>query len=271
MRTSVLLLLIAAPLISTAGFEKNGRGARPLALANAFVAVAGDPWVTWNNPAGLASVTSFKSSMCYAPEPFGMKELRTVSAAIALQTPFINLGVVVDDFGSRLYRETTAAVGVGGAVSAGAALGIAVNIGAVSIERYGAATTITFDLGARLEVVESLCLGYTWKNISGATVGSSQAGLPQIQTLGVWYAPHALAQLTVDLEKDIRFPFVVRAGVELNILEQLALRFGCSNNPGTFAAGFGATLSGWECAYALNTHPQLGLTHVIGVSFEFPR
>jgi hypothetical protein len=200
-----------------------------------------------------------------------MKELRTISAALAFQTPFINLGVVVDDFGSALYRESTAAVGVGGAVGDGAALGIAVNIGAISIERYGAATTVTLDLGVRLEVVKNLNLGYTWKNISGATVGSSRVSLPQIQILGACYNPHALAQLMVDLEKDIRFPFVVRAGIELNILDQLALRFGCSNNPATFAVGFGATVSGWECAYALNTHPQLGMTHVIGVSFEFPR
>lgn len=271
MRTSVLLLVIAAPVISAGGFEKNGRGARPLALANAFVAVANDPWVTWNNPAGLASLASFKSSVCFAPAPFGMKELRTISAALAFQTAFLNLGVVVDDFGSTLYRESTAAIGVGGAVSDGAALGIAVNIGGVSIERYGGAMTVTIDLGARLEVVKNLSLGYTWKNIGGATVGSSRAGLPQVQTLGVCYVPHALAQCTVDLEKDLRFPFVVRAGVELNVLDQLSFRFGCSNNPSTFAVGFGAVVSGWECAYALNTHPQLGMTHVIGVSFEFPR
>ena len=271
MRASVSLLLLTMAVISADGFEKNGRGARPLALANAFVAVSNDPWVTWHNPAGLASLESFKSSACFAPEPFGMKELRTISAALAFPTPFFNLGVVVDDLGSSLYRESTAAIGAGGAIGGGAGVGVAVNIGAVSIERYGSAWTLTLDLGARLEVLESVSLGYTWKNISGATVGGSGDGLPEIQILGVCYTPHALSQLTVDLEKDIRFPFVVRAGIELHILDQLAFRFGCSTNPDTFAVGLGATMSGWECAYAFNTHPQLGMTHAIGVSFEFPR
>ena len=271
MRTSVLCFLLAIPILSVDAFEKNGRGARPLALANAFVAVADDPWVTWHNPAGLALLSAFKSSACFTPEPFGMKELRTISAALALPTPVANLGIVVDDCGSSLYRESTAAIGIGRSIVDGAALGITANIGVVSIERYGRASVITLDLGARLGLVENLSLGYAWKNIGRATVGSTLESLPQIQTLGLCYTPHSLAQVTIDLEKDIRFPFLVRAGIEFCILEQLAFRFGCSNNPDTFAVGFGATMSGWECAYSLTTHPQLGMTHAIGISFEFPR
>ncbi len=271
MRTSVLFLLLTLPIAGVDGFEKNGRGARPLALANAFVAVADDPWTPWHNPAGIASVTSFKSSVFFIPEPFGLKELRTTSAAAVFPTSFVNIGVVMDDFGSSLYRESTALIGIARAIEDGVALGVAANIGIVSIERYGTASIVTVDLGARLELLKHVSLGYTWKNIGRATVGNSLESVPQIQTLGMCYTPHPLAQITFDLEKDIRFPFVARAGIELHILDQIAFRFGCSNSPDTFAAGFGATMSGWECSYAVNAHPQLGMTHAIGISFEVAR
>lgn len=271
MRTSVLFLLFALCIPRVLAFEKNGRGSRPMALANAFTAVADDPWAAWHNPAALASISSVKSSTCFVPEPFGMKELRTISAAVACPTSIVNFGVVIDDFGTGLYRESTAAVGIGSSVGDGVALGVTANIGFLSIERYGTATFMTFDIGARLELVERVSLGYAWKNVARAMVGGEGERLPQIQTLGVCYTPHSLVQVTVDLEKDIRFPFVVHAGIELNILDNLAFRFGCSNKPDTFATGVGAMVSGWEFAYALTTHPQLGMTHGVGVSFEFPR
>lgn len=271
MRTTVLSLFFLLPILSVEGFEKGGRGTRPLALANAFIAVADDPWMPWHNPAGIGSASSFRSAVCFVPEPFGMKELRTTSAALVLPTPFISVGLVLDDFGSALYRESTALVGIGKTIENGVSVGLAANIGIVSIQRYGTASLVTFDLGVRLKLIESLSLGYCWKNVGGATISNAGENPPQIQTLGVCYIPHRLALFTVDLEKDIRFPFQVRAGIELKILDPLAFRCGCSNNPETFAAGFGVTMAGWECSYAVNTHPQLGLTHVLGISFEIPR
>ena len=271
MRPAVLFLLILMSLHSAEGVEKNGRGVRPLALACAFVASTDDPWMPWYNPAGIATASLLKSSVCFVPEPFGMKELRTVSVAVVLPTPIVNVGIVLDDYGSDLLRESTAVVGLGRSIEKTLDLGLAVNIGILSIQRYGTATTVTVDLGVRLELGEGISLGYCWKNFGGATIAGVGESLPQTQTLGMRYAPHRLARVTVDLEKDARYPFVARAGVELHVLDQLDLRLGVSNFPATLALGFGARMSGWECSYAMSTHPQLGLTHAVGVSFDIRR
>jgi hypothetical protein len=271
MRTTVLSLLLLLPIFTAEGIDKGGRGVRPMALANAFAAATDDPWMPWHNPAGIGSVSSFRSSLCLVPEQFGMKELRTISAAVVIPTPIVNVGVVLDDFGSSLYRESTAVVGVARTIESGLALGLAANLGIVSIRRYGSASTLTLDFGVRLELDERVSLGYCWKNFGGAAIAHSGEGLPQSQTLGVRYTPHRLAQITVDLEKEVRYPFLVRAGVELHVLPQLDFRFGFSDNPEMLALGLGARMSGWECSYAVNTHPRLGLTHALGISFEILR
>ena len=271
MRTFVLLLLSLIPAAFASSYEKNGRGARPIAMANAFVAVPDDPWTPWYNPASLATVSCFKSSLCFVPEQYGLRELRTMSAAAVLPTSLVNVGLVIDDFGSPLYRESTVLFGFGRAIESGVAIGVAANVEMIMIERYGTASVVTIDLGARVELLECLSLGYAWKNIGAATIGASHDALSQIQIVGLCYSPNDLAQMTLDLEKDIRFPFVLRGGIELHLLDELVFRFGCSTNPDIFAVGFGARLAGWECAYALNTHAQLGLTHSIGISFEIPR
>jgi hypothetical protein len=271
MRDIITILLLLIPAALFANTENNGRGARAVALANAFVAVSDDPWVVSYNPAGLAGAKSFAASLFIVPEQFGLSELRTFSAAAVLANPLVNVGAALDHAGVSLFRETSLTIACGREVAQGVALGIAATVTRVSFERYGSTTVLSIDLGASISLLEDLRLAYCWKNVTAASLAASADNLPQIQSMGIWYQVGRESQVTFDVEKDIRFPFVVKGGYEHWFFDSVALRFGCSNNPDKFSCGIGVLLSHWEFSYALYTHAQLGVTHQLGLSLRFPR
>jgi hypothetical protein len=268
MLNRVVFLLASLPFIARAGFESNGRGARPIALGNAFVAMADNQWTTIYNPAGLARIPTIQGALFLVPEQFGLRELRTVSAATAIPFKFATAGLVLEQFGFDLYRETVVAIGVGRIVDDYVAVGMTVNLNSVSIDRYGTATEATIDVGVLVNILSDVRLGFDWKNPSATSVGAARESLPQVQSVGISYELTQQSQICVEVEKDIRFPFVAKLGFEQRFLQSFAFRFGLSNNPDKFSFGMGASTSGLEFSYAGYSHPQLGWTHQVEISFH---
>ena len=268
---TVVFLISFLPCTASAGFENNGRGTRPSALANAFAAVGDSPWSTVYNPAGLADCHAFEFAVFMSPQQFGLKELRTTTVALFAPLGDQKLGLVGGQFGFDLYRETALSLGIGKMASKGIALGGTINLIRFSIERYGAVTAASFDCGAIIEVVEGLHLGFDWKNFTGSTIGSTAESLPQVQAVGLCYEIAATSRVTLELEKDIRFPFEFKMGYEQEFLHMLNARFGMSNNPQTASVGFGVEFAGIGFSYAGYSHQQLGWTHQIEISFTTGR
>jgi hypothetical protein len=268
MLIKVMFLLTSLPWFALAGFESNGRGARPIALSNAFVAMGNSPWSTVYNPAGLASCYGSEGSLYLSPQQFGMKELRTISAAGVIPFGGGSAGLVLGQFGFELYRETELTAGVGGTIDDGIAIGGAFNIVRISLERYGTATISSYDLGALLEIVSGLRIGFDWKNVTAAKIAGTGESLPQLLATGLCYDLSAESRATMELEKDIRFPFSLKAGLEHTFLRVLTLRVGMCNNPDKFSCGLGLRVAGFELSYAGYNHAQLGWTHQIEISFK---
>ena len=137
MHARMVFLLASIPCVVAAGIENNGRGARPISLGNAYVAIADNSWATWYNPAGLAKVSTLEAAAFVVPEQFGLKELRTTSASFAIPLGVVTAGCIAEQFGFNLYRETSFALGLGTRVADGCCLGVAINLCRVAIERYG--------------------------------------------------------------------------------------------------------------------------------------
>ena len=240
MRIIAAIFLATFPLSVFGNPEDNGRGARPISLANAFVAVADDHWSTFYNPAGLAGVTAVRVSGFFVPQQFGLKELRTVSASAALPFSIANLGFIVNQFGFDLFRETTLSLGVGRRIGDGFSCGVTVNVIRLSIERYGGSTTPAFDAGVQADLTDDVHLGFCWKNFLAASIGVTAEPLSRIQMLGVSYDFSKSSRLLIEWEKDIRYPFSFKGGCEQRFFDFLSLRFGVSTNPDKFSFGIGA-------------------------------
>ena len=127
---------------------------------------------------------------------------------------------------------------------------------------------MTIDVGFLAHALENLTFGCAFRNVTATKIGAKGERLPQTVLMGACFKPLRDFQLTVEMEKDTRFPFVVKGGIEERFLEVLALRLGASSNPDRFSGGFGVRFSFFELSYAGYSHAQLGWTHQIEISFQ---
>jgi hypothetical protein len=262
----VIIALAVFPVVAQSGFEKNGWGTRAIGLANAYVAIANDPWAVCYNPAGLGRISSIRLAAFFSPAQFGMSELRTVCAGASFPTTLGTVGTVIDHFGFDLYSETNVGLAFGMSVNEWITLGATTHIHRLAIQGYGTSARLVFDVGGIASVSEDVRLGWCWKNITQSTIGVRSEQLPQILSMGVCYEITEHSRLAAELEKDIRYPIIKKIGYEQQLFDNLYVRLGISDNPDKFSCGFGIRLSGCEFSYAGYSHQQLGWTHQVELS-----
>lgn len=80
-------------------------------------------------------------------------------------------------------------------------------------------------------------------------------------------------ELTINLalEKDIKYKASFQFGINYDIIENISLRSGFSNEPSKYSAGIGINYSMFSLDYAMFTHNDLGLTHQAGLIISFGR
>jgi hypothetical protein len=263
-----ILAFILLPTVLASGSENNGRGAKAVSLANAFVAIADNPWAASYNPAGLSQLTSIQLTGFIVPQQFGLTELRTTALAVASPIAGGAIGITIEQFGFDLYRETLIGAGCGFAIDPDVALGVTMNLQGTSIEGYGNATSLILDAGLFGKISDKVSIGFAFKNITGSTIGELRERLPQVLSLGGCYRPLDDFFIVGEVEKDIRFPAVVKVGIAQRLLDILDVRLGLSNNPDKVSAGVSFSYSFAEFGYAGYSHPDLGWTHQIEVSIR---
>jgi hypothetical protein len=138
----------------------------------------------------------------------------------------------------------------------------------LTIERYGAASTIGLDIGLVLSLAEDVRWGFAASNVNAPTLGEAEEKLPQVFSTGITYQPLSGAAIIVDIVKEIRFPVELRAGIEYTLLDLIALRGGTSSDPSLLCAGVGVHYSAFRIDYAFMNHVDLGMTHQVSLSID---
>ncbi|HEY6950792.1 MAG TPA: hypothetical protein VI758_00210 [Bacteroidota bacterium] len=264
-----LAFLILIPFVILRAGENNGRGTKAIATANAFVAVADNPWAVSYNAAGLIQIRSPEFSAFYIPQQFGLPELKTTSLAAAFPIFGGSTGIIVEQFGFELYRTIDFELGYGIALNKRFSVGATFNLERESIKGYGASSNITVDVGLLGKPFDNLAIGFAMNNLTAARAGRGRERLPQVVHFGVRYTPFADFFLSSELEKDVDFPLVFKAGIEERFFDFLDMRFGASNNPDKICAGFAVHYGMFEFGYAGYSHTDLGWTHQIELSIRW--
>ncbi len=261
-----LLLLHHLPLF--AAFERSAHGARGAALGGSLVALGGNEWSAFINPAALQTVEDRTVSLFYAPQPFEMKELAFGAAVYVEPTSVGSFALGATRFGFALYNETRVAVSFADEFTSGFRAGISLSYYALSIQNYGTASAIGFDGGMLVDVSDQVRWGFSAHNISASTIGAAKEKLPQQFHTGVAFTPIPGAFVTASLMKDIRYPIELHVGVEYSWLDVLALRAGTTSDPNTLNAGLGVRVGVAHFDYAFSSHSELGMTHQFSVSLR---
>ena len=243
-------------------------GGRPMALGNAYIAISNDVWAIYHNVSGLAELSDYQLSVSYTPARFGIIELSEVTFAGGVPFSWGVLGFSAHRFGFELYREYTGTVAYSSFIDQ-FNYGIAVNYHNVSIENYGSAGTLSFDVGFLINLLEDLRYGIAFHNINSATIGRSRVKLPQVFLTGVSYFAGSGMTLSMDYQKELKMPSSFNFGIEYCVMELISLRVGMVSEPSIFTGGLGLNYQFIKFDYAFSHHSILGLTHQATVSFRW--
>ena len=248
--------------VCRAAFEDRIAGARPAALAGAFVACDGVE--NSANPAALGAGGPWQMQLAYL-KPYGLANLHHTEWDAVLPVAKGRTGLSIRTFGSEKYRETAFSAAGSIPLSPGIFVGAALRYLRLEITHYGEAASVAADVGFLIRLSENVRWGTTIKNINQARIGTSRQPLPEVMTTGLELSPVRPVRLFFDLSKDVRFPADLRLGVEYSPISILVLRAGMGSEPQRVAAGFSLGLGRFRLDYAWVDHAELGPTHVFSV------
>lgn len=273
-KSLLVALVCSCTLISTtlrAADAPGPAGARAWGMANTSVAVA-DRFAVFNNQAALAGLTQ-TSVFTTFDTYYGLEGLNALSiGAVKNMRKNWTMGASVTRLGDKLYSQTALGVASAhtvGKISLGAKLSyFQVNFGTLNISRK----TLVAELGATAQITDKLTFGMHLYNLNQAQLFAYQRErLPTIMKAGVSYRPITKLLLATEVEKDVDFPTRFKAGIEYEITPNVFVRTGLNTQPNTNHVGFGFLAGSLTFDYALHTHPQLGWSHHVGLSYDLSK
>jgi len=269
----ILLPLLCVAAAARAMFDDPGQSIRARGMAGAFVAVADDVSAAALNPAGLFQVQSYQFAGGYRLL-YGGAGVNLHSASAGFSMPIGKFGVASLGFvesGFSLNSERTLRLSHGIKLADGLALGYGLTGYNLYQKGVGSGYAFGLDLAMFTRVYRSWTLGFIAQNLNQPRMGLGEQGqMPRRLAFGVGFSPNPGIHSAVDIEKEPGKSTRVRVGQELRIVQDhLTLRCGVQTEPVSFAFGLRAGVKVASLDYALNTHPQLGLSHSFGVNLEF--
>lgn len=238
-------------------------------MGGAFTSVSDNSLAIFYNPSGLGQVSYREVSAFYAPSPYGLSDISTASLTYAEPLKFGTLGIGFKTYGSSLYRETNGILSFGKSYMGKFFYGANINYYNLNITGYGSASTFGVDLGAMAYITKYLRWGFFGKNITGAKIGAAEEKLAQVYKTGFNFHPMNDLNLTLEAEKDVRYPLSIKGGFEYSVLDHIDLRAGVSSEPSVFTAGFGLNYNLFQLDYAIYNHTDLGITHQGTITVNF--
>ena len=243
--------------------ENNGRGVKAIGMASAFVAVSDNFWAMEYNPAGLARIDKYGFSFFVVPEQFGLSELRTYAGVMTIPLSYIKSAFKMERFGFEYFHETVLGIALAGSIDHNVFIGLGINVNQLQIHNYGTTNYYSLDGGLLVEVLDNINFGCAINNFYQSRKVNLLGQSPLLIAIGLCWIPILNTQLSLEMEKDIRFPISLKVGIEQKIMDVLSLRLGVADNPSKYAAGLGIKYMIFEFGYAGYSHIDLGWTHQI--------
>ncbi|MDZ4844662.1 MAG: hypothetical protein SH857_03830 [Chitinophagales bacterium] len=254
-----------------AGSFDDAVGARSSALGNHTSAIS-DVFSVSNNQAGIGFLKKYTFGIS-AKNKFLVKELSLMDAAAVLPTKTGVFGLGVHYSGTSLFSESK--IGIAFAKSFGDRFSFGLQFDYLNfrISEYGSKNLFTFEAGVQYFLVpEKLLAGAHINNPLRLTLDEeTDEKLPTVMRFGLNYSPSKKVSVLAEVEKDLDYAPVFKAGVEYRVVEKLALRGGFNANPFQAAFGIGLYLKNLTIDAASLFHPQLGVSPHLSLTYAFAR
>jgi len=295
-----ILILYSSLVWSQTPYEHSGQssvlflradlGPRPSALSGAFTAIADDEHALFYNPAGLANLNYGAIGLNHVQwfEDIRMDNLtlgynfhRRLGMAFSISHLWMPAIQGKDQYGQNTEKldvsSSIAHLGIGYRFHPAAFGGLGIKYFTENLAGYRV-NGIAIDAGFyMLTLLRGLTFGLAVQNLgSSVQYDQTDESLPLTYRAGFAYKFAAgKARVAVDLAKSVDTDWLVPLGVEYRFYEMFALRFGnIFQNQSIFEPSFGAGFEfeqRFALDYAFFSHSELGMTHKIGVTFNFNR
>jgi hypothetical protein len=263
-RFSLLFLLILPALL----FGQPNAGPRLTALGMTGVVVQ-DIWSLQANPAGLAILKRPQVSGAFE-EKFMNPELSSKSAVFAFPVKNDVFGLSLQSYGFSAYTEQQAGLAYARGFGKSVFAAIRFNYHQVKIAQYGSAHAYSVEAGLQFRATKNILIGAHIANPNqSAYDNETGATIPVIVEFGLAYRFTDKVTINTAAVKMLNTTTDARFGIEYYLVDWIALRGGLTANPFRHFAGFGLNYQSFTIDIAASSHPALGYSPQLALSYEF--
>ncbi len=245
-------------------------GARSAALGGASTALPNEA-AGQVNPAAWAQADT-RILALHGAQLYGLPELRfaAVRLVVPLRTGAIAGGASA--FGFDLYRHFVLDAGLGRRFGFGTHRQIHAGVRAewnqVYIANHGQAGALGLTGGVLLPITPFISLGAVAYNLV-TVAGPLRSDLRRSLAVGAVWRPSKTFAMTTDVTKEVRSPLSMSAGLEIRLIDVLALRGGIASGPRQASGGIGLSLASVRADFAAQRHEILGWTPSMSLLYSW--
>ncbi len=266
---SIILLTVSCTALAQENFSL---GARSAGMGHATVCLD-DVWATHHNQAALGLLDEAGVS-AYYENRWLTSAMSVQGAAAAFPTgKWGAIGVVYSRFGNTNYNQSKYGLSYGVRLAKGFSMGVGLNYHDTRLgEGYGNKGNFVAEIGLLGQIGKKVRVGFHAYNLSRAVLVQDSLNndrLPMIFRLGGMYTFSEKVLLSVEAEKDLDLPLIVRLGVEYRPVDMLFIRVGFNTQPFAPSIGLGFHFKGFRLDVASTIHPVLGVSPQGSLTYNF--
>ena len=269
MKRVLSLLLVTLAFNSYAQIGSFNIGGRSAGMAGASLTL-GDEYSLFNNIGGLGYVENHAAFASYQNR-YGISQFQVIGAGAVYTHDIGNAGVGFYKFGDDIYSEQRIHLAISNKIQM-VSLGLGVDYLQYNVSTAGTSQALAIQFGGIAEITPQLRFGAHIFNLNQAKFDSETGErIPTVMKGGFSYRPTNELMLNLEIEKDLDFDEVFKAGIEYQIVENVFARTGISTQPfiGTFGVGFYPKNLKFD--YGFSNESTLGSIHEISVAYSFKK
>lgn len=267
------LITLFCCLISTfTCLAQNGKynfGARSSGMAGASLTL-GDEYSLFNNIGGLGRVESHAAFAGYQNR-YGISEFQVIGGGGIFHHKLGNAGIGYYKFGDEFFSEQRIHAAIGNKLQM-ISLGLGVDLVQYNISTVGTRHVVALQFGGVAELTPQLFFGAHIFNLNQAEITSETGDkLPTVMKGGFSYRPSDELIINLEVEKDLDFDEIFKAGIEYQVIERVFIRTGISTEPFISAFGVGFHPKNLKFDYSFSNDSRLGNVHEISFAYSFKK
>ncbi len=264
----ILLLLLIGSRGAYASFEPGKWPCAYLARGSSGIAVGHLQNGFLVNPALLNLKAANQISLFYR-NYYTISDLNDLSLSAEFSFYKIPVGFTFSQFGDKNYREQTMSIAAAWSPVKNLSLGAAAQMFLLNVKRYGKSSAFGTILSLHYQIMPKFSLAAVAGNLNEPKLSDRRGAVPVYFLTGFEFLPVDNLSLSLDIFKDNQFDFDFRYGLGYRLISSIEILLGFRQQVHAVTAGIQINKLMVHFGYALEMHPDLGISNAIEVAYVF--